>query len=273
MSGNHITILHDSFGNRGGLTKEWGFAALVEFGGKRILFDTGNSARTFAKNIEALGVDLRQLDFAAISHRHGDHTSGLNHLFEVNPRVTVYTPDETYGVFGSSLPGVFYPRCHSLPPYMQYYDGKPPETIRHGSPWLDAKFIWIKETTEVAPDVWLIAVVSDVPGTREMRELSLGLRTPRGLVVVAGCSHPGIENILAASRTVQDRVYCIFGGLHLVLTKEPEIKRIAKTLRDEWQVERIAPGHCTGEPGFFALSATFKDRYVFAGLGDSVELP
>jgi ketosteroid isomerase-like protein len=62
MSRNRITILHDSFGKRSDLTKEWGFAALVEYGGKRILFDTGNSARTFAKNTEAIGVDLRNLE-------------------------------------------------------------------------------------------------------------------------------------------------------------------------------------------------------------------
>lgn len=273
MAGNRITILHDSFGKRPDLRKEWGFAALVEFRGKRILFDTGNSARTFAQNTEALKVDLRMLDFAAISHRHGDHTSGLNHLFGLNPGITVYTPDETYGVFGSSLPGVFYPRCHSLPPYMQYYDGKPPESIRHGSPWPNAKFVWIKETTEILPDVWLVAVVSDMPGTREMRELSLAMRTPKGLVLVAGCSHPGIENILAASRSIEDRVHCVFGGLHLVLTKEPEIQRIAKALREEWKVEQIAPGHCTGEPAFLALSEAFAGKYVFAGLGDSIELP
>jgi 7,8-dihydropterin-6-yl-methyl-4-(beta-D-ribofuranosyl)aminobenzene 5'-phosphate synthase len=273
MSGNRITILHDSFGKRPELKKEWGFAALVEFGEKRILFDSGNSVRTFAQNTEALGVDLRYLDFAAISHRHGDHTSGLNQLFKINPGVTVYTPDETYGVFGSSLPGMFYPRCHSLPPYMQYYDGKPPESIRHGSPWPEAKFVWIKDTTEIAPDVWLVAVVSEVPGTREMRELSLAMRTPKGLVLVAGCSHPGIESILAASRTIQDRVYCIFGGLHLVLTKEPEIRRIANALREEWRVEYIAPGHCTGEPAFRALSEAFAGKYTFAGLGDSIALP
>jgi 7,8-dihydropterin-6-yl-methyl-4-(beta-D-ribofuranosyl)aminobenzene 5'-phosphate synthase len=273
MPGNRITILHDSFGKRPELRKEWGFAALIEFGGKCILFDAGNSARTFAQNTEALGVDLRALDFAAISHRHGDHTSGLNHLFKLNPSVRVYTPDETYGIFGSSLPGIFYPRCHSLPSYMQYYDGKPPETIRHGTPWPEAKFVWIKETTEIMPDVWLVAVVSEVPGTREMRELSLALRTSRGLVLVAGCSHPGIERILAASRAIEERVYCIFGGLHLVLTKEPEIQRIAKALRDEWRVERIAPGHCTGEPAFLALSEAFEGKYVFAGLGDTIDLP
>mgnify|MGYP003694537381 CR=1 FL=1 len=112
-----------------------------------------------------------------------------------------------------------------------------------------------------------------MPGTREMRELSLALRTPRGLILVAGCSHPGIENILTASRAIEERVYCVFGGLHLVLTKEPEIQRVANALRDEWRVERIAPGHCTGEPAFQALSETFQGKYGFAGLGDTIDLP
>ena len=267
-----VTILHDSFGKASALRKDWGFAALIEFGGKRILFDTGNSAQTFAYNADALGVDLRNLDYAVISHRHGDHTSGLHHLLSVNPGVTIYTPDETYGVFGSSLPGAFYPRRHSLPTYMQYYDGTPPESIRHGSPWPDARFVWVKDQTEVSPGVHLIPVVSDVPGTRELREISIGLRTERGLVVIAGCSHPGIEEILEAARPIEDRVAWIFGGLHLVLTKEPEVRRIAKALHDDWKVDRIAPGHCTGEPAFEALSEIFGDRYVFAGLGDRIDL-
>jgi 7,8-dihydropterin-6-yl-methyl-4-(beta-D-ribofuranosyl)aminobenzene 5'-phosphate synthase len=270
MTANCVTILHDSFGKRPGLRKEWGFAALVEFGGRRILFDTGNSARTFADNTAALGIDLKRLDYAVISHRHGDHTSGLNHLLKLNPALTVYTPEETYGVFGSSLPGIFYPRCHALPSYMQYYDGKPPEEIRHGSAWPEAKFVWTRDATEVSPNAWLIPVVSEVPGTREMREISLALRTQAGLVVVAGCSHPGIEKILEASRKIDERVYCLFGGLHLVLSAEPEMRRIALALRDTWGLERIAPGHCTGEPAFAELSAVFGERYVFAGLGETI---
>jgi 7,8-dihydropterin-6-yl-methyl-4-(beta-D-ribofuranosyl)aminobenzene 5'-phosphate synthase len=106
-----------------------------------------------------------------------------------------------------------------------------------------------------------------------MRELSLALRTSNGLVLVAGCSHPGIERILAASRSVDDCVGAIFGGLHLVLADEVEIQRIATALRDEWRVGQVAPGHCTGEPAFLALSEVFGDRYVYAGLGDSVDLP
>jgi len=268
----HITILNDSFGKPSALRQDWGFAALIEFGALRILFDTGNNARTFAHNVDALGIDLRELDFAVISHRHGDHTSGLNHLLQVHPTLAIYTPEETYGVFGSSLPGLFYPRCHTLPDYMRYYEGKPPEAIRHGSPWPDARFVWVNEAREVAPGVHLVPVVSDVAGTREMRELALALGTPQGLVIVAGCSHPGIENILRAASAIDARIAGLFGGLHLVLTPEPELRRLAGALRDDWQLQRIAPGHCTGEPAFAVLSEAFGERYAFCGLGDRVSL-
>src|SRR5499433_1706624 len=80
---NRITILYDAFGKSSTMKKDWGFSALVEYGGKRILFDTGNNAEIFAHNVEAKGIDLTQLDFAVVSHRHGHHTSGLNHLLKV----------------------------------------------------------------------------------------------------------------------------------------------------------------------------------------------
>lgn len=269
---HRITILNDAFGRRPTLTKDWGFAALVEAAGQRILFDTGNNPQTLASNCEALGVDLAKLDCCVISHRHGDHTSGLRHVLAVNPDLTIYTPDEIYGVFGSSLFGNFYPRCHTLPSYFQYYDGNPPATIRHGSAWPGARFQWIKETTEISSGVHVVPVVSDVPGTRELRELSLAVRTAQGIILVAGCSHPGIEKILEAARPLGERVSCVVGGLHLVLTPEPEIRRRITSLRDEWRVGRMAPGHCTGEPGFAAILELFGDRCVFAGLGETVEL-
>ncbi|HEV7365603.1 MAG TPA: MBL fold metallo-hydrolase, partial [Gemmatimonadales bacterium] len=93
-----VTILYDAFGSHQGLTRDWGFAALVEYGGKRILFDTGNNAGIFAHNVRALGVDLRRLDFVVVSHRHGDHVAGLNYLLRVNPHVKIYAPRENFGV-------------------------------------------------------------------------------------------------------------------------------------------------------------------------------
>ena len=150
-STGQITVLYDAFGKTSTMTKDWGFAALVEYGGKRILFDTGNDAEIFAHNVEAKGVDLEQLDFVIVSHRHGDHTSGLNHLLKVNPAVKIYAPQENFGVFGAALPGTFYRRNESLPEDMRYFDGKPPETLRFGTPWPEGNFTWITKTTEVAP--------------------------------------------------------------------------------------------------------------------------
>ncbi|HKO49699.1 MAG TPA: MBL fold metallo-hydrolase, partial [Polyangiaceae bacterium] len=89
-----VINLYDAFGSSSSLKKDWGFAALVEYGGRRVLFDTGNNAEIFEHNVKALGVDLRKLDAVVISHRHGDHTSGLTYLLEVNPDVLIYTPVE-----------------------------------------------------------------------------------------------------------------------------------------------------------------------------------
>src|SRR3954451_1853278 len=81
-SEKRITILYDAFGPPSSLKMDWGFAALIEYNARRILFDTGNNARIFEHNVNELNVDLTKLDAVVISHRHGDHTSGLNYLLK-----------------------------------------------------------------------------------------------------------------------------------------------------------------------------------------------
>ena len=92
QSEKRITILYDAFGPPSSLKMDWGFAALIEYNGRRILFDTGNNAKIFEHNVNQLNVDLTRLDAVVISHRHGDHTSGLNHLMTVNPAVKITPP-------------------------------------------------------------------------------------------------------------------------------------------------------------------------------------
>jgi 7,8-dihydropterin-6-yl-methyl-4-(beta-D-ribofuranosyl)aminobenzene 5'-phosphate synthase len=270
---HRVTILYDAFGGRPGLIRDWGFAALVEYGGKRILFDTGNNAEIFAHNVQTLGVDLRRLDFAVISHRHGDHTSGLSYLLRRNPRIKIYAPKESFGVFGAALPSTFYRRDESLPDSMRYFGGKPTDELTFGTPWPQANIQWVDSLTEIAPGVTLISTISQNPGTLELRELSLAVRGPEGLVLLVGCSHPGIETILQAARPLGEHVALIFGGLHLVTTSDTAIARIASALRDRWGVARIAPGHCTGEPAFTELKRVFGIRYRYAGLGVVTEIP
>ena len=270
---NQITILYDAFGKSASLKKDWGYSAFIEYNGKRILFDTGNNADTFGQNVKALGIDLKKLAFVVISHRHGDHTSGLNYLLSVNPSVKIYTPKEGFGVFGAALPGAFYRKDESLPVYMRYYDGQAPEKMAFGTPWPNANFVWVDNLTEVVPGIFLISTVSQTPGTLELRELSLAIKSPKGVVLVVGCSHPGIETILEASMAVDKHVHLIFGGLHLVTTSDPDIGRIAVALHDRWKVDRMAPGHCTGEPAFAAFRKAFGNQYLYAGLGSVIELP
>jgi 7,8-dihydropterin-6-yl-methyl-4-(beta-D-ribofuranosyl)aminobenzene 5'-phosphate synthase len=269
---NRVTILYDAFGDRRDLTRDWGFSALIEYGGKRILFDTGDNADILAHNVKALGVDLRRLDFVVISHRHGDHIAGLPYVLQVNPGIKIYAPKENFGVFGASLPGTFFRRDTTLPSRMRYFDGNPPEALQFGSAWPRANIQLIDTLTEIAPGISLLSTVSHTPGTLELRELSLALTTPEGVVVVVGCSHPGIETILEASKRVGPHVRLIVGGLHLVTTPDAEIQRIATTLHDDWHVDAIAPGHCTGEPAFAALQRAFGPQYLYAGLGSVIPI-
>lgn len=272
-SPRRVTILYDAFGDRAGLVRDWGFAALIEYGGRRILFDAGNDGRIFERNVRALGVDLRHLDFAVISHRHGDHTGGLGYLLRVNPKLTIYAPKESFGIFGASVAAGFIRPDTSLPRRMRYYDGATPSELVSSSPWPEAHFVRLDTLTEIAPGLAIVSTVSRSPGTLELRELSLVLHTPDGLVVFVGCSHPGIETILQAARPLGDHVHEIFGGLHLVATADSGIERIVTHLHDQWRVDAMAPGHCTGEPAFDVLKRVFGTRYVYAGLGSELALP
>src|SRR6266481_3064091 len=199
---NRITILYDAFGKDTSMRKDWGFSALVEISGKRILFDTGNDPDIFAANIKAKGIDLTSIDFVVLSHRHSDHMAGLNHVLSVNPTVKIYAPREGFGIYGSSLPSGFYRKDETLPPEMRYYGGAPPQVMKFGAAWHGAKFELIDKTTEISPGITLIALVSDAPGTKELKELSLAVNTAEGMVLVVGCSHPGIDKIVEAAAAI-----------------------------------------------------------------------
>jgi 7,8-dihydropterin-6-yl-methyl-4-(beta-D-ribofuranosyl)aminobenzene 5'-phosphate synthase len=265
-----ITVLYDAFGKPSAMKKDWGYAALIEYQGKRILFDTGNDAEVLEQNAKASGVDLSRLDFVVMSHRHGDHMGGMSYLLRVNPKVVIYAPKEGFGVYGADLPSSFYRKDDTLPREQRYFGGTPPEVMRFGSAWPEAHFTLIERDTEIAPGIHLIALVSDKPGTLELRELSLAIETPAGMVLVVGCAHPGIDRIVAAAASIDTRILLVAGGLHLVVAPDPEIERIVRALHDSYQVGFIAPGHCTGEATFTALLRAFGDRNIYAGLGTRI---
>jgi 7,8-dihydropterin-6-yl-methyl-4-(beta-D-ribofuranosyl)aminobenzene 5'-phosphate synthase len=181
-----VTILFDAFGKPSDLKRGWGYSSLIEYGGKRILFDTGARSADFEFNVKLLGVDLKKLDFVVISHRHDDHTAGLHYVLRENPNVKIYTPVEGGGFNSRTSPALmnlFKRYIASVPDDMRYFGGSPPAENRSESPWLGARFQQITEPQEVLPGFFLFTTRSAVPGTNEMNEISLVFKTPKGGVV------------------------------------------------------------------------------------------
>jgi 7,8-dihydropterin-6-yl-methyl-4-(beta-D-ribofuranosyl)aminobenzene 5'-phosphate synthase len=273
---NQATILFDAFGKPSDLKRGWGYSLFVEHDGRRILFDTGGNAADFAANASALGVDLQKLDFVVLSHRHNDHTAGLNNVLAENPDVTIYTPFENGG-FNSSLPGplmnLIKRNVASVPDDLRYFGGNTPANIIPGAPWLGAHFTQIVEPKEVLPGIFLFSTRSDKPGTREMNEISMLVKTSQGGVLIVGCSHPGIELILEAATKIEPRINTVLGGFHLVDLSDDEVTAMVTRLRDKWQIERMAAGHCTGQFAFVEMGRIFGAKFEHAGVGTVIRLP
>jgi 7,8-dihydropterin-6-yl-methyl-4-(beta-D-ribofuranosyl)aminobenzene 5'-phosphate synthase len=274
FAADRVTILYDSFGTNPALTRDLGFSALVEHDGKRILFDTGNNSEIFEHNVKALNVDFSKLDFVVVSHRHTDHTSGLKYLLKINPDVTIYVPaDGANGFGGSEIPLAFFRPEASLPAGMRYFDGAYPEHPRFGRLYDAGRFVLVDKLTEVAPGIFLVYTVSKIPRTLELPEITLAIKGPHGLILVDGCSHSGIEDILQAASAIDPHTHIVFGGLHLVQTPVPDIERLVDSLKNKWKLDKIAPGHCTGEPAFLRLQKAFGESYLYAGLGTRIDVP
>ena len=271
-----VTILYDALGSDPALKIGWGYSALVEYAGCRILFDTGGDLADFTENVKSLHVDLAKLDFVVLTHRHGDHTSGLHQVLKVNPAVRIYAPVEQSQFDTPTVPAqlkMIERRVDSAPADMHYYNGKYPDRIASGSPWPGANFTQIRQPTEVLPGFWLFTTVSDVNGTKEMNEISMGFETPQGLVLMVGCAHPGIEKILEAATKIDPRVYTVFGGFHLVSTPDVEVAEMVGRFHDRWKLQRVAAGHCTGEFAFSEFNRVFGPQFDHALVGATIALP
>jgi 7,8-dihydropterin-6-yl-methyl-4-(beta-D-ribofuranosyl)aminobenzene 5'-phosphate synthase len=271
-----VTVIYDAFGKPSALERGWGYSALVEYGGKRILFDAGGQYQAFADNVRKLKIDLKTLDFVVISHRHGDHTGGLAYVLQQNPKVKNYAPLET-GSFGTppSPPAAkaLLRNAAGITPDLRYFNGTPPDNLTIDSPWPGTKFTLIDKSLEIAPGLFLVRTVSDSKGTLELNELSLAIKTPQGLALVVGCSHPGIERILEAASQFDTRIYTIVGGLHLVDKSDQQVSEVVNNFQSRWHIERVAAGHCTGEYAQVELERVFGPRHDHSGVGEVIALP
>ena len=123
------------------------------------------------------------------------------------------------------------------------------------------------------PGFFLFKTVSDERGTLELNEVSMAVKTPQGLVVVVGCSHPGIERILTEAAKIDPKIYSVVGGLHLVNKTEQQVTEVVNNFQSKWSMQRVAAGHCTGPFAQVEMRRLFGDRFDHSGLGEAIPLP
>lgn len=296
---NSITNLFDAFGRKPGLTKEFGFSALIQFRGQTILFDAGSNADILKANMAALSIDPADIDLVVVSHSHFDHLNGLDYVLQANPKVKIYFP---YDIFwGAPVPfdatGPDSSAADSLPPEMRYFDGKKLKfTINQTGRFWNANIEFVKSSRNITPELSLIATSSEYMGywskypsksfvegefkpkgpegdakLSNLSELSLSLRTDSGEVVVVGCSHSAVENILAEAKKVTGRkISLAYGGFHLIPFNRKDLAALAGHIKTGLGVARVAPAHCTGHLAFKVLKEQFGAGYLYAGLGETI---
>lgn len=261
-----ITILSTMLADEG--FGEWGFAALVEADGRRILFDTGANDDTVLRNVRILGVDLSTVETVVLSHNHADHTTGLMPL---RRSVAASAPKALATLYAGK--GLFWPRVGA--------DGQADDrTARMRREYEESggRVIDVEGPTEIAPGVWLTGPVPRVHAERNWSQLgrvrtergdvedtvpedmALVLATERGLVYVFGCGHAGVINTLDYGRKAIDPagVYAVIGGLHLFAADEAHLQWTGDRLKT-FGVQQLVGAHCTG------IEAVYRLR-VLAGL-------
>lgn len=297
MEEGTILNVYDAFGRDTTLTKDFGFSCITRYHGTTILFDAGSNADVFKNNVTRLGLDLSEVDIVVVSHGHFDHLNGLDYVLQVNPKVKIYFP---YDVFwGAPVPFDATGRepevRDSLPLHEQYFNGGSTKfTIQQSGRFWNANIEFVKTSREIAPGLHLIATSSPYMGyfscypgksfvenqfeqqgdackNTNLPELSLSMKTDLGEVLIVGCSHTGVENIVrAAKETTKRPIDLAYGGFHMIPFDRGETMAIASVLKNELAVRRVAPAHCTGHLAFRILKDIFRENYLFAGLGETI---
>jgi 7,8-dihydropterin-6-yl-methyl-4-(beta-D-ribofuranosyl)aminobenzene 5'-phosphate synthase len=247
---------------------EWGFAALVEVDGRKILFDTGANEDTVQRNLKAMKLDLSDVELVILSHNHDDHTTGLMTLRKqfaaVNPKAlsTAYAGT-----------GLFWPRVAAGG---QVNDRM--NAIRRDYEATGAKVIEVSGPMEILPGVWLTGPVPRVHPERNWstlgavrtpkgdvedtvpEDMTMVIQTVQGPVYLFGCGHAGVINTLEHARKTIDPapVKAVIGGVHLFGATDAHLAWTASQLK-AFGVQQFVGAHCTG------IEATYRIREL-AGL-------
>jgi len=247
-----ITILVDNHAGKG-LLAEHGFSALLDVSGRRILFDTGQSGYVLLENARSLGVDLGGLDAVALSHTHYDHIGGLGALIPFLRDVPIYC-------------GAGVPQRLQSPEYSncRFCAAASPQQITQEV--MTGGHIFRRCEFEARPGMYPGEEESGGTGDEMLDEQPLFVKCQKGILVICGCAHPGVVNIVEDAGEVGGEVFALFGGLHLGGAPMRQIRRTAEELKNRG-VRRIYPAHCTGREAGEYFKKVFGEDCHFCEVG------
>ncbi|MBN2398735.1 MAG: MBL fold metallo-hydrolase [Candidatus Aminicenantes bacterium] len=238
-----ITILYDNYVTPvTGVQADWGFSCLVQGTEKTILFDTGTRSDILQKNIESLKVDLSRINMIVISHLHGDHIGGLQWILSQKRDIPVYLPAMAKDDYLAKV---------------RQWGGLP---------------LRISKARQVCRNVFS---TGEMPADFDpaFSEQSLVIKTSHGLLVITGCAHPGIlEIVRRAHQVVSGQPRVVLGGFHLMRKDDREIAAIIDAMKTAG-VERCGASHCTGDRAIEFFRNAFTGRFLPLGVGTVLTFP
>ena len=231
-----ITLVFDNYPYKPGLETAWGFSAFITYQDQNLLFDTGATGNLLLKNMAALDIKPAQIQNIVLSHEHADHTGGMQAL-----------------VSAGAVPKVFIPPSFSAE-FKNYYSGK-------------VELIQAAPGTKIIDRMYSLGELAGPPP-----EQALVIDTTKGLVVITGCAHPGIEEIvLKAKQDFKEDIYLVLGGFHLGNASASQVNGIIKEF-NRIGVKYVAPCHCTGEQTINIFRNAFGEDFIQVGVGKVIEI-
>ena len=259
-------VVDNRAGLKSDLYAEHGFSIVVEENGKNLMVDTGKTPLVLERNMDLMGIT--SVDSVLISHGHNDHTGGISVIND--GKINIKSDKTNFFMHPDALLPKFAVEDENQR-YIGFPESVDTETLNRE---------WITENTKINDDMWIFNQVEDHSGFEPIPEylkvkeggkclpdefkdeLNLVIKTENGLVVISGCAHRGIVNILYSVREYfQDDIYGVIGGSHLM---NSPLKRTLKTVESfkKLNPEIIALGHCTGFEALCLFKKEFGDKFI-----------
>ena len=267
------TLIENTKGEHLALKSEHGISFFIEKDGHKLLFDTGQTG-IFLENAEQLQIDLSDLEYVIISHGHYDHSGGLQALTGIAKKFELIVGDG------------FFNKKYGFKNNSYEFLGNNFNEEFLGGKGIPYRFM-IDDITEIIPGIYVITNFprvhkDEVINTRFKLmeddkfindpfndEVLVAIDTPEGLVILLGCSHPGMKNMLdAAENLLEKPIYAVLGGTHLVEANDTSLN-ISMDYLNNSKMKVIGVSHCTGQKAMSNLSIS-NDRYFHNRTGSSL---